>query len=53
MIDILPYHKLGIEKYKRLRMRYKMVEMRPPTSEEMMEIAERLRSFGLDAKVGA
>jgi len=52
-IDILPYHKLGIEKYKRLGMMYRMGEMRPPTSEEMTEIAERLRRFGLETKVGA
>ncbi len=51
-IDILPYHKLGIEKYKRLGMRYRMVEMRPPASEEMIVIAERLKSYGLSAKVG-
>lgn len=51
-IDILPYHKLGIEKYKRLGMGYRMAEMRVPTSEEMTGIAERLRSYGLNAKVG-
>jgi len=51
-IDIIPYHKLGIEKYKRLGMRYRMAEMPPPTSEEMTGIAERLRTYGLDAKVG-
>jgi len=46
-IDILPYHKLGIEKYERLGKSYRMAEMRPPTSEQITGIAERLRSFGL------
>jgi len=51
-IDILPYHKLGIEKYKRLGKSYRMAEMRPPTSEQITGIAERLRSFGVSVKIG-
>jgi pyruvate formate lyase activating enzyme len=51
-VDILPYHKLGIEKYKRLGKSYRMAEMRPPTSEQITGIAERLRSFGVSVKIG-
>jgi pyruvate formate lyase activating enzyme len=51
-IDILPYHKLGIEKYKRLGKSYRMAEMRPPTSEQITGIAERLRRFGVSVKIG-
>jgi len=51
-VDILPYHKLGIEKYNRLGMRYRMAEMRQPTPGEVTRITGRLRSFGLTVKVG-
>jgi pyruvate formate lyase activating enzyme len=51
-VDILPSHKLGIEKYKRLGIRYRMPEMLLPTSEKMSAIAETLRSHGLDVKIG-
>jgi len=50
-IDILPNHNLGIEKYKRLRIMYRVAEKRPSTGEEIMEIVEMLGSF--EAKVGA
>jgi len=51
-VDILPYHKLGIEKYTRLGMRYRMAGIEPLPSEEVTKIANRLRSFGLKVKVG-
>lgn len=52
-VDILPYHKLGMEKYKRLGVRYRLAEIQPPTSEEMTGIAETLRGFGLSVRIGA
>jgi len=51
-VDILPYHKLGMEKYKRLGGRYRMAEIQPPTSEEMTGIAETLKGFGLSVRIG-
>jgi len=51
-VDVLPYHKLGIEKYKRLGMKYRMEEIQPPSKEEVEKIAERFRSHGLKVKVG-
>lgn len=51
-IDVLPYHELGIAKYKRLGVNYKMQETKPPSSEEVTSIAERLREYGLKVKVG-
>jgi len=51
-VDILPYHKLGIEKYTRLGMRYRMAGIEPLPSEEVGKIADRLRSYGLKVKVG-
>ena len=51
-VDILPYHKLGIEKYTRLGMRYRMAGIESLPSEEVTKIADRLRSYGLKVKVG-
>jgi pyruvate formate lyase activating enzyme len=51
-IDILPYHELGIEKYKRFGIKRKMPEVQPLSAERVSEIAEMLGSFGLSVKVG-
>jgi len=51
-IDILPYHKLGIDKYRRLGRKYKLMETCPPSDEDMSKIAEKLKSFGLRVKIG-
>jgi pyruvate formate lyase activating enzyme len=45
-VDILPYHHIAAEKYRRLNRDYAFPEMRPPTEEKMAEIAESLRGFG-------
>lgn len=34
-IEILPYHTLGIHKYKELKMKYKLERVEPPTAEEI------------------
>ena len=51
-IDILPYHHIGIDKYVRLNMDYKLTETRPPSEERMAEIASLLNGFGLPTKIG-
>lgn len=51
-IDILPYHELGTEKYKRLGMKNRMAEVKLLSTERVNEIAEKLESFGLMVKVG-
>jgi pyruvate formate lyase activating enzyme len=51
-IDVLPYHKLGIEKYKRLGMVSRMSETEPPSKTKMDGIVGKLESFGLTVKVG-
>jgi pyruvate formate lyase activating enzyme len=51
-IDILPYHGLGVEKYKRLGMVNRMPEVAPPSALRIGEALEKLESFGLKVKVG-
>lgn len=51
-IDILPYHKVGIEKYARLKRTYRLPETQPPSDERIAEIAQVLRGFGLQVTVG-
>jgi len=51
-VDVLPYHQHGIDKYRRLGMRYRMTETHPLSNEEVARITERLSSFGLRVKVG-
>lgn len=51
-VDVLPYHKFGIDKYKSLRMWYRMPEATPPSSGDVTRITERIRSYGLRVKVG-
>ncbi len=51
-IDVLPYHDLGIEKYKRLGMVNQMPEVKPPSSSSVDRIVEKLEGFGLMVKVG-
>jgi pyruvate formate lyase activating enzyme len=51
-IDVLPYHELGIEKYKRLGMVNRMPEVEPPSTSKTGAIVEKLEGFGLRVKVG-
>jgi hypothetical protein len=49
-VDIRHYHKLGIDKYKRLGVRCRMNKIEPLPSQEVDKIADRLMDFG--SKVG-
>lgn len=45
-VDVLPYHKIGLEKYKRLGIPYKFLELEPPNEEDV----NRFRAF-LEEKI--
>jgi pyruvate formate lyase activating enzyme len=49
-VDVLPYHKIGLEKYHRLGKPCALPEMHSPSEERIAEIAEILRGFGLRVK---
>lgn len=51
-VELLPYHRLGESKYNRLDMEYKLEGLQPPEKEKMNEIAEWMRSYGLEIHVG-
>ena len=50
-VDILPYHRIGIDKYERLGRRHPMPELEPPSDEHVYEAAAQLAGFGLDVSV--
>jgi pyruvate formate lyase activating enzyme len=51
-IDLLPYHTLGKEKYRRLGMEYKLSELKPYAGDEVAKIKAELESYGLQVGVG-
>jgi pyruvate formate lyase activating enzyme len=51
-VDILPYHHTGADKYGRLRQVYGLSQARPPSDENMADIAQILREYGLAVKIG-
>jgi pyruvate formate lyase activating enzyme len=51
-IHLLPYHRLAEEKYRSLGRPYPLDGLRTPPRERLEEMAERLRSRGLEVHVG-
>jgi len=51
-IDLLPYHRLGSDKYLRLHMLSGMEEIDQPTTEQMETIASRLKRDGFHVRIG-
>ncbi len=51
-VGILPYHHAAVEKCDRLGKVYALPETRPPSDERMANVAQILREFGLQVKVG-
>jgi pyruvate formate lyase activating enzyme len=51
-VHILPYHKVGGDKYRRLRQPYSLDDINPPETEHTEKIADRIRAFGLEVKIG-
>lgn len=51
-IDLLPFHKIGSDKYRRLHLTYEMNGTRPPSPRQLQDIAARLRSDGFTVRIG-
>lgn len=51
-VDLLPYHEIGVEKYKKLGMDYRLKGLKPPEQEHVGAIAEQFRRDGFAVRVG-
>jgi pyruvate formate lyase activating enzyme len=51
-IDLLPYHRFGSDKYRRLHLLYGMEGVAPPSDGQMEALAARLRRDGFTVRVG-
>jgi pyruvate formate lyase activating enzyme len=51
-LDLLPYHRLGESKYRRLGRKYKLFRARPLDRSRLAEIRTLLESYGLRVKIG-
>jgi len=51
-VNLLPYHRAGIEKYKNLGKPYKLTKIQPPSNQRMKSVKERMEAFGLRVGVG-
>ncbi len=52
-LSILPYHKAGVEKFKRLRKpKNSLFISCPPSDETLSEIERKLKNFELEIQVG-
>jgi len=51
-IQVLPYHRAGIEKYRSLGRRYRLNSVESPSEERLKNIMLSLQGFGLNVKIG-
>jgi len=51
-IDLLPYHRVAMDKYKRLGLEYRMGAAVPPSPERMQAIAADFARQGFDVRMG-
>jgi len=50
-VSLLPYHKIGVEKYENLGKPYRLDETQAPSSRKMGIIKEKLEVFGIEVRV--
>jgi len=51
-VNLLPYHYIGIDKYRRLGRTYKLADTQSLSEEKLSEISAILRKFNLNVKMG-
>jgi len=51
-VNLLLYHRIGKNKYDKLKMEYKMKDIQSPTNEKMEEIKNDFENFGFQVKIG-
>lgn len=51
-VNLLPFHKMGMDKYKRLNKVYKLTGNEVPSQEKMDDLALRFKMAGIKVKIG-
>lgn len=51
-IHLLPYHRLGMDKYKGLGREYTLSHIEPPSDAHMEELLQVVKSYGLKGQIG-
>jgi pyruvate formate lyase activating enzyme len=51
-VDLLPYHRMGSDKYRRLHLPYRMEGTNPPSDRRMESLAARLARDGFVVRIG-
>ncbi|HNW84669.1 MAG TPA: glycyl-radical enzyme activating protein [Candidatus Cryosericum sp.] len=51
-LDLLPYHRIGTEKYVRLGREYSLPELRPPSTEQLERLQAMFEAAGLEVVTG-
>jgi pyruvate formate lyase activating enzyme len=51
-IDLLPYHRIGVEKYRRLQLPYQLEGLEPPPASHLREVAQQLERKGFTVRIG-
>ena len=50
-VELLPYHRLGANKYQKIALRYKLDHIKPPDSSEMFKLSTIFKKNGIKCKV--
>jgi pyruvate formate lyase activating enzyme len=50
-IEVLPYHRIGVQKYNRLGQPYRMPNARPPTDDHLDRAVQAFADLGLATRV--
>jgi pyruvate formate lyase activating enzyme len=51
-IEILPFHQIGLEKYRRLQMPYRLPDLLPPAQDVLQASADVLRCYNVEVSIG-
>lgn len=51
-VHLLPYHRIADNKYRRLKMKQRLQEVKEPTGEEMLEMKKTFEQTGLEVLIG-
>jgi len=51
-VNILPYHRAGIEKYRNLGKPYKLNKIQPPSNQKIQSIKKKIEAAGLKVEIG-